>query len=59
MAEIFVVVEHRQGGVREISFQALWKAHDLCQKLGCPLTAVLLGGRMSPSYPKSPGGRTR
>jgi electron transfer flavoprotein alpha subunit len=48
MAEIFVVVEHRQGGVREISFQALWKAHDLCQKLGCPLTAVLLGGKDEP-----------
>jgi electron transfer flavoprotein alpha subunit len=48
MADIFVVVEHRQGGIREISFQALWKAHDLCQKLGCPLTAVLLGGKDEP-----------
>ncbi|MEW6664849.1 MAG: electron transfer flavoprotein subunit alpha/FixB family protein [Thermodesulfobacteriota bacterium] len=48
MAEIFVVVEHRQGGVREISFQALRKGHDLCQKLGCPLTAVLLGGKDEP-----------
>ncbi|MBN1105829.1 MAG: electron transfer flavoprotein subunit alpha/FixB family protein [Deltaproteobacteria bacterium] len=48
MAEVFVVIEHRQGGVREVSFQALWKAHDLCQRLGCPLTAVLMGGKDEP-----------
>jgi electron transfer flavoprotein alpha subunit len=48
MAEIFVVVEHRQGAVREISYQALWKANDLCQKLGCPITAVLMGGKDEP-----------
>ena len=48
MAEIFVIVEHRQGGVREISFQTLWKANDLCGKLGCTLTAVVLGGKDEP-----------
>lgn len=45
MADIFVIVEHRQGGVREISLQALWKANDLCQKLGVPLTAIVVGGK--------------
>jgi electron transfer flavoprotein alpha subunit len=44
MAEIFVVVEHRKGEVREITYQMLWKAHDLCQKLSHRLTAVLIGG---------------
>ena len=33
MGEIFVVVEHRKGEVREITYQMLWKANDLCQKL--------------------------
>ena len=36
MADIFVIVEHRQGEVREISLQALWKANELCKKLGAP-----------------------
>lgn len=45
MADIFVVVEHRQGQAREISLQALWKADDLGRKLGAPLTAVVMGGK--------------
>jgi electron transfer flavoprotein alpha subunit len=48
MAEIFVVVEHRKGEVREITYQMLWKAHDLCQKLSYKLTAVLIGGKDEP-----------
>jgi electron transfer flavoprotein alpha subunit len=48
MAEIFVVVEHRKGEVREITYQMLWKAHDLCQKLSHRLTAVLIGGKDEP-----------
>ncbi|MGD2125402.1 MAG: electron transfer flavoprotein subunit alpha/FixB family protein [Desulfobacteraceae bacterium] len=48
MGEIFVVVEHRQGEVREITYQMLWKANDLCQTLSHTLTAVLIGGKDEP-----------
>jgi len=45
MGEIFVVVEHRKGEVREITYQLFWKADELCQKLSHTLTAVLFGGK--------------
>ena len=45
MGEIFVVVEHRKEEVREITYQLLWKANELCQKLSHTLTAVLFGGK--------------
>ena len=45
MGEIFVVVEHRKGEVREITYQLLWKANELSQKLSHSLTAVLFGGK--------------
>ena len=45
MGEIFVVVEHRKGEVREITYQLLWKANELSQKLSHTLTAVLFGGK--------------
>ena len=45
MGEIFVVVEHRKGEVREITHQLLWKADELCRKLSHTLTAVLLAGK--------------
>jgi len=45
MGEIFVVVEHREGEVREITYQMLWKADELCQKFSHDLTAVLVGGK--------------
>jgi len=48
MGEIFVVVEHRKGEVREITYQLFWKANELCQKLSHTLTAVLLGGKNEP-----------
>jgi electron transfer flavoprotein alpha subunit len=48
MAELFVIVEHRQGQAREISLQALWKANDIGKKLGAPITAVVLGGKDEP-----------
>ena len=44
MGEICVVVEHRQGVIREITHQMLWKAHELCQALSCDLTAVVISG---------------
>jgi electron transfer flavoprotein alpha subunit len=45
MGEIFVVVEHRKGEVREITYQLLWKANELCQRLSHTLTAVILCGK--------------
>ena len=32
MGEIFVIAEHRDGELREVTFQMLWKANDLCEK---------------------------
>ena len=45
MGEILVVAEHRQGELREISLQMLWKADELCKKLSHDLTAVVIGGK--------------
>ena len=45
MGEIFVVVEHRAGEVREITYQMLWKADELSRKLTHTLTAVIMGGK--------------
>ena len=43
MGEVFVVVEHRQGAIREITFQMLGKADDLCRMLSHDLTAIVIG----------------
>jgi len=48
MGEIFVLVEHRKGIVRDITFEMLWKANELCGELSHSLTAVLLGGKDEP-----------
>jgi len=32
MSEIFVIVEHRLGETRDITFEMLWKAGELAQK---------------------------
>ncbi|MBL7173852.1 MAG: electron transfer flavoprotein subunit alpha/FixB family protein [Desulfobacteraceae bacterium] len=45
MGEIFVVVEHRKGEVREITFEMLFKARELCRAFSLNLTAILLGGK--------------
>ena len=45
MGGIFVVDEHRQGKVRDITLEMLSKAGELKKDLGGDLTAVLLGGR--------------
>ena len=47
MGEIFVVVEHRKGEIREITFEMLFKARELCQTSSHNLTAILLGGKDS------------
>jgi electron transfer flavoprotein alpha subunit len=43
MAEIFVLAEHRQGQMREITYEMLTKARELLEKTNTKLTAVLLG----------------
>jgi electron transfer flavoprotein alpha subunit len=45
MADIFVVVEHRKGEVRDITFEMLFKASEMCRESSHGLTAILLGGR--------------
>ncbi|HUL36951.1 MAG TPA: electron transfer flavoprotein subunit alpha/FixB family protein [Thermodesulfobacteriota bacterium] len=43
MAEIFVLVEHRQGKVRDITFEMLHAGTTLASQQGASSTAVLLG----------------
>jgi len=43
MTEIFVLAEHRQGQIRDITFEMLTKGKKLAEKTGSDLTAVLLG----------------
>ena len=43
MNEIFVLAEHRQGPLRDITFEMLTKARELAEKTNASLTAVLLG----------------
>jgi electron transfer flavoprotein alpha subunit len=45
MGEIFVVAEHRKGEIREITFEMLFKAKELCRTSSHNLTAILLGGK--------------
>ena len=44
MGQIFVVIEHRNGVIRDISYEMLWKASELCNQLSYDLIAVLIGG---------------
>ncbi len=43
MGEIFVVAEHRQGELREITLEMLFKASELSQALSHTLTAIMIG----------------
>ncbi|MGD8983919.1 MAG: electron transfer flavoprotein subunit alpha/FixB family protein [Desulfobacteraceae bacterium] len=43
MGEIFVVTEHRQGELREITLEMLFKANELSQALSHTLTAIMIG----------------
>ena len=43
MAEIFAVVEHRKGELRDITFEMLFKAGELCEEFSHNLTAILMG----------------
>ncbi len=48
MGEIFVLVEHRQGELRDISYEMLWKADEMCKELSHTLTAVVILGKAEP-----------
>ena len=43
MAGIFVLAEHRQGQIREITFEMLTKGREIAEKTNSELIAVLLG----------------
>ena len=43
MGEIFVLTEHRQGQMRDITFEMLTKGRELAEKTGTDPTAVLMG----------------
>ena len=46
MTKIFVLTEHRQGQIRDITYEMLTKAREISEKTGSELTAVLLGKNM-------------
>ncbi|MFO7987399.1 MAG: electron transfer flavoprotein subunit alpha/FixB family protein [Desulfatiglandaceae bacterium] len=48
MGEIFVIVEHRQGEIRDITWEMLHKARELCEAFSHQLTAVLLADEDAP-----------
>ena len=43
MEKIFVLAEHRQGQIRDITFEILTKAGELAEKTSSELTAIILG----------------
>ncbi|MDH5450774.1 MAG: electron transfer flavoprotein subunit alpha/FixB family protein [Candidatus Bathyarchaeota archaeon] len=43
MKELFVLAEHRQGELRDVTFEMLTKGREISQKINADLTAVLLG----------------
>jgi electron transfer flavoprotein alpha subunit len=43
MAKIFVLAEHRQGQIRDITYEMLTKARELAGNTGAEVTAVILG----------------
>jgi len=43
MTEIFVLTEHRQGQIRDITFEMLTKAKEIAEKTNTEPTAVILG----------------
>lgn len=43
MGEIFVLAEHRQGQIRDITYEILTKARELAETTNSELTAIILG----------------
>lgn len=52
MSGVWVVAEHRQGEVREISFEMLTKGNELARALGTQCHAVVLGDEVAPLVAK-------
>ncbi len=46
MAKIFVLTEHRQGQIRDITYEMLTKARELAEKTNSELVAVVLGNNI-------------
>ncbi|OGD45434.1 hypothetical protein A3K79_00140 [Candidatus Bathyarchaeota archaeon RBG_13_46_16b] len=46
MTGIFVLAEHRQGQIRDITYEMLTKARELAEKASMDLTAVILGSNV-------------
>jgi electron transfer flavoprotein alpha subunit len=46
MAKIFVLVEHRQGLIRDITYEMLTKAYEISEKTGAELNAIILGNNV-------------
>jgi electron transfer flavoprotein alpha subunit len=47
MSELFVIVEHRLGEIRDITLEMLWKAGEIAQEHSYNVTAILLGHEVS------------
>ena len=47
MKEIFIIAEHRQGQIRDITFEMLTKGKELADNTNSQLTAILLGKDIS------------
>ncbi len=43
MTEIYVLAEHRQGQIRDITYEMLTKAREIAERTNAELTAVMLG----------------
>ncbi len=43
MKEVFVLAEHRRGQIREITYEMLTKGHEIAEKTGSELVAVIFG----------------
>jgi electron transfer flavoprotein alpha subunit len=43
MAKLFVLAEHRQGQLRDITFEMLTKGREIAEKTGSELTAIIVG----------------
>lgn len=46
MAKIFVLAEHRQGVIRDITYEILTKAREIAEKTGAELNAIILGNNI-------------
>jgi electron transfer flavoprotein alpha subunit len=46
MAKIFVLAEHRQGQIRDITYEMLTKAREIAEKTNAELTAIILGNNV-------------